>query len=202
MAETRRAALYVGPTAPAQALGTQVIDLVDHAHRAGWTRPEFYTDLKLSRSELLGETPGFERMLKDAGDDQFDVLMVWSIDQLGSSLQELAVILGRLEKAGVELYVKEPEIDTTRPSGRVLFEAIGLFAGFEPLLARKRMQLGVLRARKAGKRFGRPKLAPARVEAIRASLAGGLSIRKTARLHGVGISSVQRLKKSGGGEGG
>jgi len=43
--------------------------------------------------------------------------------------------------------------------------------------------------------LGRPQIDLERNEAIRESLASGLSIRKTAKLHGVGISTVQRLKK-------
>jgi DNA invertase Pin-like site-specific DNA recombinase len=88
-------------------------------------------------------------------------------------------------------------VDTTTPSGRVLFQAIGMFAEFERALARKRVQVGIARARKAGKRFGRPKIPPERAEAIRTSLGSGVSIRRTAKLHGVGITTVQRLKKAG-----
>src|ERR1700680_1426475 len=60
----------------------------------------------------------------------------------------------------VDLYLKEPTVDTTTPSGRVLFQAIGMFAEFERAQARKRVQVGVERARKAGKHFGRPKIDP------------------------------------------
>jgi DNA invertase Pin-like site-specific DNA recombinase len=58
---------------------------------------------------------------------------------------------------------------------------------------RARVQAGIDRAREAG-RLGRPKIAPELADAIRASLAIGLSVRRTAKLHGVGVSTVQRLK--------
>jgi helix-turn-helix, Psq domain len=74
---------------------------------------------------------------------------------------------------------------------------VGMLVEFERAQPRKRVQVGIERARKAGKRFGRPVIHPELAEAIRASLGSGLSIRKTARLHGVGISTVQRLKKAG-----
>jgi transposase len=58
------------------------------------------------------------------------------------------------------------------------------------------VQAGIDRAREAD-RLGRPKTDAAVADAIRASLANGMSIRKTAKLHGVGISTVQRLKHAG-----
>jgi hypothetical protein len=91
---------------------------------------------------------------------RFDVLMAWSIDQLGHRLQDLAVTFAQLQNAGVDLYLKEVMVDTSTPSGRILCQAIGMFAQFERALARKRVQVGVARARKAGKPFGRPKSLP------------------------------------------
>jgi DNA invertase Pin-like site-specific DNA recombinase len=61
---------------------------------AGWTLPATYTDFAIS-----GNTTEFEQMLKDAAQRRFDVLMVWSIDQLGRSLQDLVVTLAHLQSA-------------------------------------------------------------------------------------------------------
>jgi len=48
---------------------------------------------------------------------------------------------------------------------------------------------------KSGKPIGQPPLAQAKVEAIRAELARGTGILKTARLCGTGVSAVQRIKR-------
>jgi DNA invertase Pin-like site-specific DNA recombinase len=133
-------------------------------------------------------------MLRDAAGRRFDVLMTWSVEQLGRNLQDLVATLTALQKAGVDLYLKEQGVDTTTPSGRALFEMAGIFAAFERAMVRMRAQTGIERARAAGKRIGRPKIDSARAGAIRATLTDGLSIRKTAKLHGVGVSTVQRLK--------
>jgi DNA invertase Pin-like site-specific DNA recombinase len=74
----------------------------------------------------------------------------------------------------------------------------GIFAEAERAMLRERLRAGIARSRQNGKRLGRPQIDPGRAAAIRASLAGGLSIRKAAEQHGVGISTVQRLKKSEG----
>jgi DNA invertase Pin-like site-specific DNA recombinase len=71
---------------------------------------------------------------------------------------------------------------------------IGILAEAERAMIRERVQAGINRARGAGKRLGRPKIDAQLADAIRAALASGLSIRRAAKLHGVGVSTVQRLK--------
>jgi hypothetical protein len=51
---------------------------------------------------------------------------------------------------------------------------------------------------RSGKPPGRPKTDAKVIAAVRASLAAGVSIRKAAKLHGVGVSTVQRIKASAG----
>jgi hypothetical protein len=69
-------------------------------------------------------------------------------------------------------------------------------------MIRARAQAGVNRARqngsRSGKPLGRPKTDARVIAEIRASLATGVSIRKAAKLHGVGVSTVQRIKASAG----
>jgi DNA invertase Pin-like site-specific DNA recombinase len=192
----KRAAWFLTPSITGKTTDRRYLEFLRVTNSAGWKHTATY-----SEAEDSDRPPGLERMLKDATQGRFDVLMAWSIDQLGHSLQDLAVTFAQLQNAGVDLYLKEPMVDTSTPSGRVLFEVIGIFAQFERALARKRVVVGVARARKAGKPFGRPKIPPERAAAIRASLASGVSIRRTAKLHGVGITTVQRLKKTGDAQG-
>ena len=76
---------------------------------------------------------------------------------------------------------------------------LGVFAEFERSIIQERVKAGMERARvhgtKSGKPIGQPPLAQAKVEAIRAELARGTGILKTARLCGTGVSAVQRVKR-------
>src|SRR5207302_9449602 len=136
----------------------------------------------------------FDRLLKDATRRRFDVVMAWSVDRLGRSLQHLVVTLADLQAAGIDLYLRQQAVDTTTPSGRALFQMLGLFAEFERGIIRERVQAGVDRARAAGKRLGRPKIDSKLAVKIQASLDAGISIRNTADRYRVGISTVQRIK--------
>jgi DNA invertase Pin-like site-specific DNA recombinase len=193
-AVTKRAAIYLRVSTREQSTAAQRIELESIAKRAGWEIAEVYEYAGISGAKGRDKRPSFDRLLKDATRRRFDVIMAWSIDRLGRSLQHLVLTLADLEAAGIDIYLRQQAIDTTTPSGRALFQMLGVFAEFERGMIRERVQAGIDRARSAGKRLGRPKTNPKLVDAVRASLAAGTSIRKVAGLHGVGISTVQRIK--------
>ena len=71
---------------------------------------------------------------------------------------------------------------------------LGVFGEFERAMIRERVNAGLARARAKGVRLGRPRV-PEDVEAaIRAALASGSGIRKTAEQLGVGTSTMQRVR--------
>jgi DNA invertase Pin-like site-specific DNA recombinase len=70
----------------------------------------------------------------------------------------------------------------------------GIFAEFERSMIVSRVRAGIARAKANGKRFGRPTVRQKVADAVRSSLAAGVSIRKTAAETGASISSVRRIK--------
>lgn len=191
---TKRAAIYLRVSTREQSTAAQRAALEAVATRAGWQVVEIYEDAGFSGTKGRDQRPAFDRMLKDATRRRFDVVMAWALDRLSRSLQHLVPTLAELKASGVDLYLHQQAIDTTTPSGRAFYGMLGVFAEFERDMIAARVQAGVDRARAAGKRLGRPPTEAERVAAIRASLAARVSIRKTAALHHVGISTVQRIK--------
>ena len=100
-----------------------------------------------------------------------------------------------LEAVGVELYLDQQNIDTTTPTGRLLFQITGAFAEFERSIIRARVNLGLSRARAQGKRLGRRPVSADVVERIRTELVTGAGILKTAKALGVGTGTVHRVKR-------
>ena len=84
------------------------------------------------------------------------MIATWSVDRLGRSLQDLVAFLGELRAAGVDLFLHQQALDTSTPSGRALFQMLGVFAEFEAAMIRERSRAGLARARAQGKRLGRP----------------------------------------------
>src|SRR5215472_1298383 len=94
----------------------------------------------------------------------------------------------------IDLFLHQQALDTSTPSGRALFQMLGVFAEFEAAMIRERTRAGLVRARAQGKRLGRPPITRVAYAAVLRSLAEGVSIRKAAKLHRVGVSTVQRIK--------
>jgi DNA invertase Pin-like site-specific DNA recombinase len=136
-------------------------------------------------------------MLRDAFRRQFDVVMAWSVDRLGRSLQELVTFLGELHALHVDLHLHQQGIDTTTPAGMALFQMMGVFAEFERSMIQERVRAGLARARSEGKRLGRPAIPQEKEDAIRAALSqpGRPGVRKIAKQFGVDPSTVQRISR-------
>jgi len=126
---------------------------------------------------------------------QFDVVMAWNIDRLGRSLKDLVAFLSELHALGIDLFLHQQGLDTTTPAGKAMFQMLGVFAEFEHSIIQERVRAGLQRAKREGKRLGRPPIADKVVERIRAALAGGMSVRKTAAKFDVNPSTVQRIAR-------
>jgi len=111
-------------------------------------------------------------------------------------LIDLVGVLQELHAKQIDLYLHQQGIDTTTPSGKAMFQMMGVFAEFERSMVRERVMAGLSRAKAGGARLGRPATVAddaAKVQTIRAARAAGKSIRTIAREQGVGIGTVSRL---------
>ena len=124
-------------------------------------------------SGARGERPELARMLDNAR--KGDVVIVWKLDRLGRSLLQLIETVNLLNERGVQLRsLTENVIDTTTPSGKLIFGVFGLMAEFERDMLRQRTNAGLLAARKRGRIGGRPKsIDAAGLKKARAMLASG-----------------------------
>jgi DNA invertase Pin-like site-specific DNA recombinase len=84
------------------------------------------------------------------------MVMAWSVDRLGRSLQDLIGFLSELHALGVDLMLHQQGLDTTTPAGKAMFQMMGVFAEFERAMIRERVKAGLERARAQGKTLGRP----------------------------------------------
>jgi len=153
--------------------------------RKGWVIVNEFADKGVSGARGRDKRPEFDRLLKDVVRGKIDVVAAWSVDRLGRSLQDLVGFLGELNAAGCDLYLEKQAVDTTTPAGRALFQMLGVFAEFERAIIQERIHAGLARARekgtKSGKPIGRARIDVTKEAAIRAALANGKGILKTAR---------------------
>jgi len=157
-----------------------------------------YKDHGISGAKGRNGRPAFDTLCRDATKRQFDVVMAWNVDRLGRSLKDLVAFLSELHALGIDLFLHQG-LDTTTPAGKAMFQMLGVFAEFERSIIQERVRAGLQRAKREGKRLGRPPIADKLAERIRAALAGGMSVRKTAAKFEVNPSTVQRIARPFGG---
>ena len=101
------------------------------------------------------DRPGLEKALEYLRPG--DVLVVWKLDRLGRSLQELLNIVNELGKRGVGFMSLTEGFDTTTPNGKLIFSIFGALAEFERAIIRERVNAGLEAARARGVKCGRKK---------------------------------------------
>ena len=193
----RRAAIYIRVSTDGQTVDNQRLELEQAAERAGWEIVGVYDDNGVSGAKSRDEREAFDRLCKDATRRKFDVVMSWSVDRLGRSLQDLVSFLSELHAVGVDLYLHQQGIDTTTPAGKAMFQMMGVFAEFERSMIQERVKAGLARVRKhgtkSGRPLGRPKVTSKIEKAVLAAREQGTGKRKIANQLGIGVSTVNRI---------
>jgi DNA invertase Pin-like site-specific DNA recombinase len=189
----KRAAIYVRVSTDGQTVDNQRRELEQAAERAGWEIVGVYDDNGVSGAKSREQREGFDRLCRDATRRKFDVVMSWSVDRLGRSLQDLIGFLSELHAGGVDLYLHQQGIDTTTPAGKATFQMMGVFAEFERSMIQERVKAGLNRARAQGKVLGRPKVTGKVEMAVLAARADGTGKRKISKQLGIGVSTVNRI---------
>ena len=136
---------------------TQLLPLREFCAAQGWEVAGEYVD-QASATDLKGRT-AWRDLLDLASKRRVDALLVWKLDRAFRSVLDASTTLQNLKRWGVGLRsYTEPMIDTASgsPWGEMLFNLLATFAQFERSLIAERVRAGMVRARKQGKKFGRP----------------------------------------------
>jgi DNA invertase Pin-like site-specific DNA recombinase len=193
----KRAALYLRVSTDGQTTANQKHELELVAKRNGWKIVATYNDQGVSGGR--DNRPELDKMRKAIIRKEFDVVMAWSVDRLGRSLQMLLGFLEELKAKHVDLYLHQQGLDTSTPAGKALFQMLGVFAEFERAIIRERIFSGLRRARsqgtRSGKPIGRPRVKLDVEKKIKDKLSRDQGITSIARELGVGIGTIMRVKR-------
>src|SRR5690348_10991541 len=193
----KRAVLYLRVSTVEQTTANQERELQAIAERMCWDIIKVYKDHGISGAKGRNGRPAFDALCKAAAKREFDIVMAWSVDRLGRSLQDLVGFLSELHALRIDLFLHQQRLDTTTPAGKALFQMLGVFAEFERSMIQERVRAGLRRAKEEGKKLGRPRLAPDLEKRILAALNArqttGDSVRKIAARYRVAASTVQTI---------
>lgn len=140
-------------------VSTQDQDLalqIDALIRCGVAKELIFTD---KASGAKHQRPGLDTCLDELQGG--DILLVWRLDRLGRSMRHLVTLIDQLRDRNIGFRsVCDGAIDTTTPSGELIFHVFSALAQFERRLIQERTNAGLAAARLRGRKGGRPPIKP------------------------------------------
>ncbi len=189
---TKRVALYarVSTKNNGQDPETQLIALREFANTRGFEVSDEYIDVGISGAK--DRRPELDRLMKDVRRRKVDAVLVARFDRFARSTKHLVLALEEFNALGVDFISLNESVDTSTPMGRMVFTVIAAVAELERSLIRERVMMGLDRARRQGKRLGRPQriVDRRRIADLRSK---GLSLRQIAAELNIGKDKVARL---------
>lgn len=153
-----KVALYARTSTRDQHPENQIRVLRDYADLRKY---EIYKEYIDKISGVKESRPQLDLLMQDARTKKFDAVVVWKLDRLGRSLQHLLQIIQEWKNLGVDFICTTQDINTTTPSGKLIFHIFGALAEFEREIITERIKIGVKRKKdeleKKGLKYGRPK---------------------------------------------
>ena len=166
---------------------TQLMALRDYAQARGFEIFQEYTDIGISGSKE--RRPALDQLMKDAQRRKFDLVLVARFDRFARSTRHLIQALEQFSALGVDFISLSESIDTSTPMGKMVFTILASVAELEKSLIQERVVMGIQRAKKQGKRLGRPPVSVDLGKAHRLQ-EQGLSRKAISRRLGVGLGTL------------
>src|ERR1700693_2392200 len=186
-----RAALYarVSTVNHGQDVTLQTRELEQFAQARGWQVVGSYVDAGVSGAK--DSRPELNRLMSDAHKRRFDVVCVWRFDRFARSVSHLLRALETFKALGIDFVSFSEQMDTSTPTGKMVFTVLGAVAELERSLIVERVRGGLRNARAHGKQLGRPRVAvdAAEIAKLRAL---GASWRTITRQLGLSAGTVKR----------
>ncbi len=189
----KTAAIYARVSTDKQKVDMQLIELRQFAARSGWTVYREYIDQSFTGANT--NRPAFAEMMEAARKRKFNVLVVWKLDRLSRSLKDLINTLDELGSLGIDFLSYDNNLDTSTPTGKLVFQIVGAVAEFEKDIIKERVIAGLADARRKGKRLGRPPVTEELYEKAKELRQQGLSFRKIGQELGVDEGTIRKRIK-------
>jgi DNA invertase Pin-like site-specific DNA recombinase len=191
MKKAKRAALYLRVSTDFQQTDMQESELRAYVKARGWTVQGIFADRGISGAK--DNRPALQELMAACRQRKVDVVVVWKFDRFARSLRHLVTALDEFKRLRIDFISATEGIDTTVPSGELVFQIFGAIAQFERALISERVRAGLAEARRNGKRVGRPAiktLGGDEIKRIRAARRKGVTLRKLATQHSASLWTI------------
>lgn len=164
---------------------------IDAMVAAGVALDDIHTDKASGGSTV--HRPGLNAALKDLRTG--DVLVVWKLDRLSRNLEDVLRLARKISDKGCHLQSITQSLDTTTPTGRLIFHVFAVLADFEREVGVERTKAGLASAAARGRKGGRRMTwTQEQKEAAIAILKEGATVRETAERAGVSKSAIYKWR--------
>ena len=192
----KKIAIYCRVSTSQQDTETQVNECRAYAERCGYEVVKVYQD-KISGVTGKEDRPELTLLLQDAFTRKFDAVVVYSIDRIGRSLKHCLDILESLKAHRTDFISIRQQIDTSSPTGQLIFNIFACLASYERTMILERTALGRERAKARGVKFGRKsKMNDSVAEAVRLLREKGAGIKDIAKSLQIGVGTVYKALKT------
>lgn len=193
MTKKSRVAMYSRVSTDGQNVDGQESEMKDYAKNRGWEVTKMYGD-KMSGAKA--SRPALDELMRDANKRKMDIVLVWRFDRFARSVSHLLHALETFRTVGIEFVSISEQVDTSTPTGKMVFTVLGAVAELERSLIAERVRMGLQSARKKGKRLGRPpirQLNPTEMAKVKADRATGkFSLRRLAQKYRTSVWAIQQ----------
>src|ERR1700679_3315172 len=152
-----RTAIYarVSTSNNGQDTSMQTRELREYCTLRGWKFAGQYVDEGISGSK--DSRPELNKLMADAHRRRFDAVVVWRFDRFARSVSHLLRALENFKALGIAFVSLGEQVDTTTPTGKMVFTVLGAVAELERIRIPERVRVGLRHARAKGKTLGRPR---------------------------------------------
>jgi DNA invertase Pin-like site-specific DNA recombinase len=191
----KRIAIYarVSTTNHGQTTETQLLPLRQYAAARGLDIVEEYCDTGISGTK--DKRPALDRLMKDAHARKFDAVAVFRFDRFGRSTSHLLRSLETFQSLGIDFVSMSESIDTSTPTGKLMFSLLSAFAEFERGIIVERINAGLDRCRRKGIKLGRKEVIVSKTK-VAEYRSKGRSYAWIADILGVSVGKVHAIAKS------
>ena len=185
----RHAAAYIRVSTDRQTAENQLAEVRRLVLARGY-EPVIYEEVESAAKAR----PVLDRLMTDVRSGRVQAVAVWALDRLQRSMVGAIQMVLECDRLGVPvLSVREGWLDTSGPVRPLLIAIFGWVAEQERTRLVERTKAGLERARRQGKRLGRPRASAILLHAARDLVAGGVAVAEAARQKGVARSTLQKF---------
>ena len=150
----KKVIIYTRVSTKDQTTESQLLKLNEYCKNHDYKVVAKYEDTGTGKNT---KRPNYQKLLKEIHLKSFDILLVWKLDRLSRSLQDLVNLGELLNSKNIDLVTYDNTIDTTSPTGKLMFQIMGAFAEFNRNLIAENVKAGMEKAKAKGVKVGRPR---------------------------------------------